>query len=96
MKSLRLALLSLVVVPLAACGGSPENLAKDVQTVFEKGDMDGARSANQVIVERPRSQTSTMPPRAAPVNGAAHSGQRKNSAIRIRTGIGTPSIQSNK
>ncbi|MDC8014866.1 hypothetical protein [Tahibacter soli] len=42
MKPLRLALLSLVVVPLAACGGSPENLAKDVQTVFEKGDMDGA------------------------------------------------------
>jgi hypothetical protein len=34
--------------------------------------------------------------RAAPVHGAAHSGQRKNSAIRIRTGIGTPSIQSNK
>lgn len=42
MKPLRLALLSLVVVPLAACGGSPENLAKDVQTAFEKGDMDAA------------------------------------------------------
>jgi hypothetical protein len=41
-KTLRLALLSLAVLPLVACGGSPENLAKDVQTAFEKGDMDAA------------------------------------------------------
>ena len=43
MKTLRLALLSLAVMPLVACGGgSPESLAKDVQTIFEKGDMDAA------------------------------------------------------
>ena len=38
----RLALLLVLLAPLAACGGSPETLAKDIQTAFEKGDMDAA------------------------------------------------------
>jgi hypothetical protein len=42
MNARRLALVLALLAPLAACGGSPENLAKDVQAAFEKGDMDAA------------------------------------------------------
>lgn len=38
----RLALLLACLPLLHACGGSPETLAKEVESTFEKGDMDGA------------------------------------------------------
>jgi hypothetical protein len=43
---LPLALFS-VLFPLTACNGSPETLATDVQTAFEKGDMDAALALGQ-------------------------------------------------
>jgi hypothetical protein len=42
MKLRRLPLLLALLPLLSACAGSPETLAKDVQTVFEQGDMDAA------------------------------------------------------